>query len=66
MLSNYQKNKESIYNWRDTHRQEYNEYMKDTMKRAYDRDPETKKKQNLNRYYYKKECQRLNNILLNF
>jgi hypothetical protein len=64
MLSNYQKNKENIYNWRDTHRQEYNEYMKETMKRAYDKNPDIKRKQNLNRYYFKQECKRLNNILI--
>jgi hypothetical protein len=66
MLSNYQKNKEVIFKWRENNKEEYNNYQKDFMKKAYEKNPDEKRKKNLNYYYYKKECKRLNNILLNF
>ena len=44
----------------------YNEYMKETMKKSYERNPKEKNKKDLARYYYKKECKRLYNILLNY
>lgn len=60
----YIKLKKNIYKWRENHKEEYNEYMRNTMKRAFERNPDAKRKMNLNRYYYKKECTRLNNILM--
>lgn len=64
MLSNYEKHKEVIFRWRENNKQDYNNYQKDFMKRAYEKNPDEKRRKNLNYYYYKKECKRLNNILM--
>jgi hypothetical protein len=47
--------KKNIYKWRETHREEYNEYMlKLNMKHYYDNQEERKKKR-MEQYYNNKE-----------
>lgn len=63
-LNTYQKTKHNIYKWREGNKDSYNNCVKNAMKRAFDKNPDAKRKMNLDRYYFKKECKRLNNILL--
>lgn len=69
MTSSYIKNKEHIYNWRDAHKDQWNEYMnKYTTERYYRiRDEYNEKRKELyhlrkNPYYA--ECERFRKILL--
>lgn len=56
--------KNSIYKWRGTHKEQFNAYCASLMKKQYLKNKDEKNKKNLERYYFKKECQRLSNILI--
>ncbi len=60
----YQKTKKYIYKWREENKDAYNNCVKNAMKKSFEKDPETKRKKNMEYYYYKQECKRMNKILL--
>lgn len=57
--------KNSIYKWRENHIDEFREYNALQQRKFYEKNREYKNKKNLERYYFKKEFQRLSNILIN-
>ena len=56
--------KQSIYNWREEHRAEYNACMRRASKKFYEKNKDDKNKKCLARYYFKKESEIFRNILL--
>lgn len=52
--------KKTIYKWRESNKDKYNELMREHNKKYYD----AHKKKKSDRYYFNKECQRFRNILL--
>jgi FAD/FMN-containing dehydrogenase len=56
--------KKTIYKWRESNKDKYNELMREHNKKYYDEHKEQRIKKNLDRYYFNKECQRFRNILL--
>lgn len=55
-----QKLKTNIMKWRDTHKQEYNDYMREVV---YKNNSDLIKLKRMKRYYFQKECIRFRNIL---
>lgn len=65
-LTKYEKNKESIYRWREQHRDEYKDYML-RYARQYREDEEHKqyfRDMRLKNYYWKKESEIFRNIMI--
>ena len=60
----YAKYKTTILKWRENNKEAWNEYQKNYNKIEYDKNPEKKRQIRMNCYYYKKECNRMRNILL--
>lgn len=60
MLSNYAKNKEHIFKWRDANRDKYNEIHNEWQHKHAD----VINLKRMRKYYFDKECARLRNILL--
>jgi hypothetical protein len=56
--------KKTIYKWRESNKDKYNELMREHNKKYYDKHKEQQIKKKSDRYYFNKECQRFRNILL--
>jgi len=59
-----QDTKNSHYKWRETHKEQYREYVNKSAKKHYQEHKDILKQKSLDRYYYKKELKELMNILL--
>ena len=59
-----QDSKISHYKWRETHKDQYREYVNKSAKKHYQEHKEDLRQKALNRYYYKKELKEFMNILL--
>lgn len=56
--------KESIYKWRESNKDKYNELMKEHNKKYYEENKRKQSDKNLKRYHYNRECEKFRNILL--
>jgi hypothetical protein len=56
--------KNAHYKWRETHKDQYREYVNKSVKKHYQAHKDDLKKKSLDRYYYKKEIKEFMNILL--
>ena len=68
-MKTYQQNKINIYNWREIHREEYNEYMRKVNLEKYYNNKEKFSKQRKEYYLIRKDpylsqCKIFRNILL--
>jgi hypothetical protein len=68
MTIKYEKNKEHIYKWRETHREAYNKYMLNLNLSRYESIKDDFNKKRREKYQqekeYIKECRKFRNILL--
>ena len=54
--------KHSIMKWRQSNKEEYNEYMNEYLKKFYEKNSEVLKTKRMKTYYYQKECKRMCNM----
>lgn len=59
-----QDTKTSHYKWRETHKEQYREYVNKSVKKHYQEHKEKLRQKSLDRYYYKKELKEFMSILL--
>jgi hypothetical protein len=55
---------ENFKKWRDSHKDEYNEYRRPLQRQYYNRHSEVMKKKRMNTYYFNKACMIFRNILI--
>jgi predicted phosphohydrolase len=58
--------KTSIYKWRNNNREKYNDVCRVGCRKWKEKNKDYHNKKELERYYYKKECLRLRNILIDY
>jgi len=56
--------KQSIYKWRDTHKEEHLKYSRDYERKRYEAVKDQKIQKVLAKYYFKKECKIFLQILI--
>lgn len=56
--------KKAHYKWRETHIEQYREYVNKSVRKHYEKNKEKLNKKSLDRYYLKKELKEFMNILL--
>lgn len=59
-----QDSKISHYKWRETHKDQYREYVNKSAKKYYQSNKEVMRQKSLDRYYYKKDMKEFMQILL--
>jgi len=59
-----QDSKISHYKWRETHKDQYREYVNKSAKKHYQANKEVLRQKSLDRYYYKKDLKEFMKILL--
>ena len=63
-MPSYSVMKKHIYKYRESHQEEYAEYNKQFQKKYYLENKEKMAKMKSNLYYYRKECNRMRNMLI--